>query len=82
MKESAVYADFEIISETRDDECAVGSCVWVDTVVRHAVSGKTVYACVEPFAWTGQRDVIERIALDRALEHARDSLRLQLSGHQ
>lgn len=73
MKESAVYADFEIISETRQDECAVGGCIWVDTVARHAVSGKTVYACIEPFAGTGQQD-----ALDRALEHARDSLKLQL----
>ncbi|CAD6558320.1 hypothetical protein LMG28727_06597 [Paraburkholderia kirstenboschensis] len=78
MKESAVYADFEIISETRDEECAIGACVWVDTVVRHAVSGETVYACVEPFSGLGQSDAIERVALDQALEHARDSLKRRL----
>ncbi|CAB3642794.1 hypothetical protein LMG22037_00446 [Paraburkholderia phenoliruptrix] len=78
MKESVVYADFEIISETREEGCAVGACVWVDTVVRHAVSGETIYACVEPFPGLGQSEDIDRAALGQALEHARDSLKRRL----
>lgn len=78
VKESAVYADFEIISETTKEECAVG-CVWVDTIARHAVSGETVYACVEPFATEGETLTTERIALDLAQEHARASLRRWLT---
>ncbi|WP_134134464.1 hypothetical protein [Paraburkholderia sp. BL6665CI2N2] len=78
MKDSAVYADFEIISETSKEECTAG-CVWVDTMARHAVSGETVYACVEPFTTSGQSGVTERVALDRALQHARASLRRRLS---
>lgn len=80
MKESAVYDDFEIVSETTQEDCAGSGCVWVDTVARHAVSGKTVYACVEPFSGLGHSDASERVALDQALERARDSLRAQLSG--
>jgi hypothetical protein len=79
MKNSAVYADFEIISETTQEGCAAG-CVWVDTLARPAVSGETVYACVEPFTGSGRSDVMERIALDQALDRARDSLRRRLSG--
>jgi hypothetical protein len=78
MKDSAVYADFEIISETTKEECTA-DCVWVDTTARHAVSGETVYACVEPFITSGQSGVTERIALDQALEHARASLRRRLA---
>ncbi|MEW9585052.1 hypothetical protein [Paraburkholderia sp. DGU8] len=81
MKDSAVYADFEIISETTPEECSIG-CVWVDTLARHAVSGETVYACIEPFTGSGQSDVMERIALDQALDRARDALRRRLSGPQ
>lgn len=79
MRESAVYADYEIISETTQENCAVGRCVWVDTVARHAVSGETVYACVEPFAASPPAKDFERVALDEALEHARASLRRLLS---
>ena len=78
MKESAVYADFEIISETTPEQCAGGGCVWVDTVARHAVSGDVVYACIEPFGAAGKAAVSERIALGQALGHARDSLRRRL----
>jgi hypothetical protein len=79
MKDSAVYADFEIISRTIWKECSMGR-VWVDTLARHVVSGEPVYACVEPFTGSGQSDVMERIALDQALDRARDSLRRRLSG--
>ncbi|REE21499.1 hypothetical protein B0G71_4676 [Paraburkholderia sp. BL27I4N3] len=78
MKESAIYADFEIISETMPEQCAGGGCVWVDTVARHAVSGEIVYACIEPFGGAGTVQVSERIAVGEALEHARDSLRHRL----
>lgn len=78
MRESAVYADFEIISETTPEQCAGGGCVWVDTVARHAVSGEIVYAFIEPFGAQDKVEVSERIALGQALEHARNSLRHRL----